>query len=130
MALCRDTEQKKSGALALSLGEDFAEHLLATGRDVPVQHVLVADAGFNNAHVLEYGQAIADQFSAQPGLVGEAHEIAVNVIFFGNRTQDLDIVIGQRLLGWLWLALMFTLSVGAVSLIRRQFFSSNDRSMK
>ena len=88
-----------SGALALSLGKDFAEHLFAPGRHIPVQDILVADPCFDDAEVLEHGQAVADQITAEACLVGQADEVAVNVVLFGDRAQDLDIVVRKGFLG-------------------------------
>jgi len=57
-----------------------------------VQDVLVVDAGFEDAEVLEHAQAAADQIAPKAGLAGEAGEVTVNVAFFGDRAQQFDVV--------------------------------------
>ena len=85
-------------------GKDFAQRLLALGRNAPVQDVFFADARFDDAEILEHRQAIADDLACQAGFVGNADKIAINVIILGQRPQDFDVVIGQGFLGCFRLA--------------------------
>lgn len=83
----------RSGTLLLPR-QDFAQQLLAAGRNAPVQDVLVVDAGFDDAQALEQGQTTADGFPRQTRFLGQAGEVAKRRL--GRQgAQNLDVVVRQ-----------------------------------
>ena len=85
-----------SGDLLLFLaGGDVVQHLLAARRDEPMQDILSLIRVSMTPRFFMSVSRWTDKFATKAGALAKGSEIAVEQTFFGQGTQNFDIVVGQ-----------------------------------